>query len=455
MTDFLLERFAQAADEAAVVFQDRTTRYGELRSLIARWDGVIERDGIRAGDVIAYIGDFSPNTIALTLALAGRGCVLVPLSRELDPARIAEFETIARVNRVYRFDPDDNVIESRKNTPGEPHPLVGQLRATGNPGLILFSSGSTGRSKAALLDLSEILKKFEVRKRVFRTAGFLMFDHIGGINTLFYVLSNLGTFFVMPSRAPDAILAGIEKYRLELLPTSPTFIKLILLSEAYRDYDLSSLRLVTYGTEPMPQQILERFMQVMPHLRLQQTYGLTEVGILRSQSKDNGSLWMRIGGEGYQWRVVDGILQIRSNATMLGYLNADAPITSDGWFITGDEVEVDGEYVRVLGRKSELINVGGIKVYPAEVEGVIEMLDFVESAAVRGEKNAIVGNVVCARVKLSNTCHLSHADAIAKIRSWCSERMERLKVPAKIEITEEAQHNIRFKKMRRANPGQG
>jgi long-chain acyl-CoA synthetase len=134
---------------------------------------------------------------------------------------------------------------------------------------------------------------------------------------------------------------------------------------------------------------------------------------------------------------------------MLGYLNADAPITSDGWFITGDEVEVDGDYVRIIGRRSEVINVGGLKVYPAEVEGVIEMLGFVESATVRGEKNALVGNIVRARVKLCNGIQMTDVEAIAKIRSWCAERLDRLKVPARIEITEESQHNIRFKKMRK------
>ena len=314
--------------------------------------------------------------------------------------------------------------------------------------MILFSSGSTGPNKAALLDFDKILEKFRVRRKLLRTAGFLLFDHIGGINTLLYVLSNLGTFVTLSDRSPASVLECIEKHRIELLPTSPTFIKLILISEAYKDYDLSSLQLVTYGTEPMPQPVLEKLAELLPHVRLQQTYGLTEVGILRSQSRGNNSLWVKIGGEGYQWRVVDSILQIRSSATMLGYLNARAPITEDGWFVTGDEVEVDGEFLRILGRRSELINVGGLKVYPAEVEGVIEMAQFVESATVWGEPNAILGHVVVARVKLSDDAPLSPSEARGKLKAWCDERLERHKRPMKIEITEATQHNIRFKKIR-------
>lgn len=450
MTSFLLDRFTRGADQRAIIFRDDAMTYAALRNCMEHWLERIEKDEIQHGDTVAFIGDFSPNTIALYLALALHKCVLVPLSREHGTDRLADFMTTAQVNHIYGFDNDGKLIESKKTNFSVVHPLIKSLRDKRNPGLILFSSGSTGRSKAALLDFSEILKKFEVKKRIFRTVGFLMFDHIGGVNTLLYVLSNLGTFVTLSDRSPNSVLARVEKCQIELLPTSPTFIKLILLSEAYKDYDLSSLRLVTYGTEPMPQQILDRFIEVMPHVRLQQTYGLTEVGILRSQSKEKGSLWVRIGGEGYQWRVVDGILQIHSHATMLGYLNADAPITDDGWFITGDEVEVDGEYVRILGRKSELINVGGLKVYPAEIEGVIEMLDFVESATVSGEKNVIVGNVVCARIKLSESNQMTNAESVAKIKSWCAERLDRFKIPAKIEITDDKQHNLRFKKMRKA-----
>ena len=87
---------------------------------------------------------------------------------------------------------------------------------------------------------------------------------------------------------------------------------------------------------------------------------------------------------------------------MLGYLNAESPFTDDGWFITGDMVERDGEYLRFMGRQSEIINVGGQKVFPAEVENVIQDMDSVGEVTVYGAKNAIVGNIVCARVSLTS-----------------------------------------------------
>jgi acyl-coenzyme A synthetase/AMP-(fatty) acid ligase len=234
----------------------------------------------------------------------------------------------------------------------------------------------------------------------------------------------------------------------ELLPTSPTFLNLILMSEAYRRYDLSSLKLITYGTEVMPETTLLRVREAFPGVRLQQTYGLSELGILRSKSRDDGSLWVKVGGEGFETKVVDGILFVRAKSAMLGYLNAPNPFDEEGWMNTQDMVEVDGEYIRILGRRTEIINVGGQKVYPAEVESVIMQMPNVRDATVYGEKNPITGQMVAARVNLIEPEDL---DSLKKrVRSWCRERLEPFKVPVKITIVGGDQFSARFKKMRRA-----
>ena len=116
---------------------------------------------------------------------------------------------------------------------------------------------------------------------------------------------------------------------------------------------------------------LAKLKTVFPDVKLLQTYGLIEVGVLKTSSKSNDSLWVKLGGNGYDLRVVDGLLEIKAESAMLGYLNYASPFTEDGWFKTGDAVEVDGEYFKILGRKSEIINVGGEKVFPVEIENVI------------------------------------------------------------------------------------
>jgi acyl-CoA synthetase (AMP-forming)/AMP-acid ligase II len=312
---------------------------------------------------------------------------------------------------------------------------------------VLFSSGSTGRSKAALHNFAHLLEKFKVQRQRLCTLTFLLLDHIGGINTLLYSLSNGGVVVSVRTRDPEVVCRAIEKYRVELLPTSPTFLNLLLISEAFQRHDLASLKLVTYGTEVMPESTLTRVHELLPNVRLQQTYGLSELGILRSKSKDSGSLWVKVGGEGFETKVVDGILWVRAQSAMLGYLNAPSPFDAEGWMNTGDMVEVDGEYIRILGRQSEIVNVGGQKVYPAEVESVLLQMDNVKDVVVVGEKNPITGQIVTARVNLFAPEDLQTFKK--RLRVFCRDRLPSFKIPAKIEIAGREQFNARYKRMRR------
>jgi acyl-CoA synthetase (AMP-forming)/AMP-acid ligase II len=157
-------------------------------------------------------------------------------------------------------------------------------------------------------------------------------------------------------------------------------------------------------------------------------------------------LWVKIGGEGYETRVVDGVLQIKARWAMLGYLNAPNPFTSDGWFDTRDRVEQDGEYLRILGRDSEIINVGGEKVYPSEVESVIQEVENVAEVVVFKEKSPITGNIVCARitpVKVEDPLVLT-----MRVKKHCVQRLQRFKVPARVLLADGPQHNARFKRIR-------
>ena len=131
---------------------------------------------------------------------------------------------------------------------------------------------------------------------------------------------------------------------------------------------------------------------------------------------------------------------------MMGYLNAPSPFTEDGWFITGDAVEVDGEYIRILGRKSEVINVGGEKVFPAEVESVLQMMESVEDVAVSSEPNPLTGQIVKAQVKLNTGETVS--EFRKRMREFCRDKLTNYKIPQKVLLVSEEMHGERFKKMR-------
>jgi len=442
--DFLTATFADHRDADAIVWRDLACSYGWLLEQVRAWGRRIEAEAVRPGTVAALEADFSPNAVALLLALVEAQAVLVPLTGAV-ASRKEEFLEIAEAEVAIRLAADDEATFTRRPCTAA-HPIYAELRTRQHPGLVLFSSGSTGKSKAAVHDLVPILDKFRAPRHARRTMAFLLFDHIGGINTMLYTLSNAGCLVTVEDRSPEAVLGAVEKHRVELLPTSPTFLNLLLVSEAYKHHDLSSLKLITYGTEPMPESTLRRLHELLPRVELLQTYGLSEVGILRSKSKSSDSLWVKVGGEGFETRVVDGVLHVKSRSAMLGYLNAPNPFTPDGWLVTGDVVQQDGEFLRILGRQSEVINVGGQKVHPAEVENVIQELPNVVGAVVFAEPNALTGNIVCAQVALAEK--EDPKQLARRVKQHCRERLPPFAVPVKVILVDEVEHSERFKKHR-------
>ena len=138
-------------------------------------------------------------------------------------------------------------------------------------------------------------------------------------------------------------------------------------------------------------------------MKLIQTFGTSETGITHTTSKSSDSTLLKLDDPEVEHQIVDGELWLRSRTQILGYLNhASTAFTADGWFKTGDLVEPapDG-FLRIAGRRSELINVGGEKVLPGEVEAVLLEMPEIADALVGGEPNAITGQMVVARVVLA------------------------------------------------------
>jgi long-chain acyl-CoA synthetase len=443
MIDFLFDGMASRGEALAIAEPQGTCDYAELHERVIAWIERLAYEGIASGAVVSLEGDYGIETVSAFLALLRAGAVIVPLSRDSAAQREAFLELGQVEWRIMVGDLTLVTSTGRQAT----HPHYQMLRSRKHPGLVLFSSGSTGQPKAAVHDLALLLKKFQMPRHAYRTLVFLQLDHIGGVNTLLYTLANGGAVVVALDRSPAAVCAAIDRYRVELLPTSPTFLNLLLVSEEPARHDVSSLKLITYGTEPMPPYTLERANDCFPGARFLQTYGMTELGILRSKSRDDRSLWVKVGGEGYETKIVGGRLWVRAESAMLGYLNAPSPFDADGFFDTGDMVEVDGDWVRFLGRDSEIINVGGNKVYPAEVEAVLLSMDNVEDAVVHGERNAISGQTVVAHLKLRQEESLT--DVKVRLRRFCLGRLAPYKVPTRVIVSTEPLHTTRFKRNRR------
>lgn len=443
--DAFIKKMELNSQLPAIIWNGKTVTYNELQSKYNHAIEFINARGVKKGEVVSLTGDFTPNTIALMFALIQNKNIIIPFNHAIKESEYIKFE-IAGVQKGIVVNIKNDEYKMEEKTGNGQHLFYETIRERNHPGLVLFTSGTSGKPKGAVHDFSKLLEKFNTERKSLRTVNFLLFDHWGGLNTMFHTLSNGGVVLSLKDRQPESICDFIEKYKIELLPASPSFLNLLLISESYKNYDLSSLKLITYGTEPMPQTTLERLKKTFPEIRLQQTYGLIELGVLRSKSKSDNSLWVKVGGEGYETRVVDGLLEIKAESAMLGYLNAPSPFTGDGWFMTGDQVEVDGEYIKILGRKSEIINVGGEKVYPTEVECVIQEMDNIAEVTVFGEKNPIMGNIVCAKVRLIKD--EDPKEFSIRLKMYCKKKMQSFKVPVKVLINKEEQFGDRFKKIR-------
>lgn len=351
---------------------------------------------IRAGEVVALIGDFDPVSILTLLQLIDKKVIVVPLTNDTKTDHQYFFET-AFVDVVV----ENGKVKRLGNI--KKHPLIETLRAKGHAGLVLFSTGTTGRPKAILHDLSLFLERFNTPRPTLKTINFLLFDHIGGINTLLHTLFNAGTVVAPKSRRVEDILVSCAEHDVEVLPTTPTFLRMMLMSGLIPQRVPSSLRIITYGTERMDQPTLDALCELLPKVEFRQTFGMSELGIVRVKSKANNSLYMRIGGEGVETRVVEGVLEIRSATRMLGYLNAESPFDDCGWYNTKDRVEEKDGYFKIVGRTSEVINVGGLKFMASEVERIALEYDEVELVKVEARSNPITGQHVEMIVQLRSS----------------------------------------------------
>ncbi len=441
--DFITDRIKENYNELAIVSRGQEYTFGDIYDKFENAEKVLEENGVNEGDVVSLIAEFSPSSIAMYLALIKKDVIIVPISKTIK--NIDGYLRVSESKFVVDMRDEDNTSVSKLDTEIS-HPMLKQLKDKGNPGLILFSSGTTGEPKAALHDISFLLEKFKTPGKKLSSVTFLLFDHIGGFNTMMHSLSSGSLIVTLQQRSPEEVCGLIEKYHIELLPTSPTFLNMILLSRTYEQYDLSSLKIISYGTEPMPESTLKGIHRVLPDVKLKQTYGLSEVGIMSTKSESSDSLYMKLGGDGYETKIVDDILYIRAKSAMIGYLNAPSPFDENGWFNTKDKVEIKGDYIRILGRTTDLINIGGEKVYPNEIESVLLSIDGVKDAYVYGEDNPIMGKIVVADVCVDP--ENNNREFIKNMRRFCKDNLESYKRPVSFHLQDKPFYGERFKKKR-------
>lgn len=441
--DWIDQRFIQNEDRIACFEADRDWTYKGLQEAIDRFAKVLAPVVDPKPSVIAIRLDSALESLAALFAIARSKQIALPLSAE-EP--IAEQEEKLHLAGA-RFVLDDEGLQPLEDVKNAPK-LIDVLSDRSHAGLILFSSGTSGRPKGMLHDFDELLKRYQrVKTRSDRTVQLLLTDHIGGLDSAFRTLFSGSALIIPEERAPLPVGKMIEQCRVNILPASPTFLNLMLLAEVAEKFDCSSLEVIAYGAEPMPKSLLERLIAAFPNARFQQKFGTSETGAIRIKSQQDGSLHFCIEDSDVEWRVIDEELWLKTSSRILGYLNADnASLEADGWYRTGDLVEESEDgYLRIIGRLSDWINVGGRKVHPSEIEQIIAELEGVDACHVFGKTDAIAGSAIGCKIvtRLNDDTRTWKR----RIRGHCRGRLAGWKIPVSVELSDELATTDRLKRV--------
>lgn len=445
MINWIFDNFKRFENKIAIIYKNQTYTYLQLLLQIKK----IEEDilpQIKKNEVVAIDSDYSFESIALLFTLYKNRNIIVPIT-SVAKSEIKEKIEESYCDKVVKIVDEKYFIENVVIYK-EKHEIIKTLQEKNSSGLILFSSGSTGKPKAMIHNFDNLINSYKDKKeKSLNMVIFLMFDHIGGLNTLLNILSTGSSMIIPENRNPDDICKLIQDYKITVLPSSPTFLNLILMSNSHNKYDLSSLKMITYGTETMPDSLLNILKDIFPKVKFLQTFGTSETGIANTKSKASNSTFMKIEDLDLEYKIVENELWLKSKTQILGYLNSSMDsFTKDGWFKTGDLVEtLDDDYLKIIGRNKEVINVGGQKVLPSEVESIILSMKEIDDCMVYGEKNIITGETVVCDVVCKNEIQ----NIKVLIRKFCKDKLDNYKIPTKVNIVDKTNFTHRFKKIRR------
>ncbi|MCT7541258.1 ANL family adenylate-forming protein [Aliarcobacter cryaerophilus] len=443
---WFIENFKKFDKKIAIVFKNQNYSYGDLYNQIKNIENKL-LPAIEKGKVVSILSDYSFESIALLIALYKNKNIIVPITTTIE-SEIKERIEESYSDKIIKIVDNKYLIEEHNSD--DKHQMIKNLQDNSQSGLILFSSGSTGKPKAMIHNFDNLVEHYKDKKeKSLNMILFLMFDHIGGLNTLLNILSMGATMIIPENRNADDVCKLLQDYKIMVLPSSPTFLNLVLMSKANEKYDLSSLRMITYGTEAMPESLLNRLKEAFPRVKFLQTFGTSETGIANTSSKSSNSTFMKIDDPELEYKIVDNELWLKSKTQVMGYLNSSMDsFTEDGWFKTGDLVETteDG-YIKIIGRNKEVINVGGEKVLPNEVESLILEIPEIEDVMVYGEANIITGQTVVCDVVSKD--ELTQNEIKKIVRKFCKDKLEAYKIPTKVNVVNKTNFGDRFKKIRR------
>lgn len=308
--------------------------------------------------------------------------------------------------------------------------------------LMLTTSGTTGIPKLVAHDKDKFIERLKKSKKSFKTCLFMPWYHVGGLHTLLYVAFSGGTCYVPESYNVSYFLDFVFENKIEVLAITPSYLNLLLLNTDFEN-KTKSVKIITCGSEPFVGTIAQNLANRAPWIEIKQKFGSTETGVLDSKTCKTDPEWIQLAPNG-NWKIENNMLYTKSDISCKWILENGVKTDTSEYHCTGDYVKTreDG-YIKILGRKSKIINVGGNNVFPQEVRSKILSLEYVRDARVYSRDNRLLGSVVAVDLCLNLQSEQEYSKK--KFLIDLSTKLERHKMPFYINIVKDIEYNDRQK----------
>lgn len=484
--DFIESHGQESPESTALVFGEELINYRELWERAQSWAKSLMGTGIQPGDRVAFLGASRPEFVVSYLASGMIGAVWQGLNPDYRERELSYVLSDAQPELVFAYPPagTDDAHDRTSRAAAEAGlrapiaantsewvaferlaetisdlDLAERMQAVRaqDPAMIVYTSGSTGAPKGALIRHSGIVRlglvqsgKWDLDSPVVLCN--LPINHIGCVGDLCSVPLIAGGTVVLRERFDaQQVIEDIEQHEISALFGVATQLQRVASLPEFDSRPLESLKTVGWGGSPLPLATMQKYRD--KGCRLMSTYGLTEATfsvtytdfdasdevLLNTVGKPDPDIQLRILGEDGEWLEAgeEGEVCIKHEATMMGYLSRPeataAAYTPDGWLRTGDigQVREDGNLV-LIGRVSEMYKSGGYNVYPREIEQLLEEHPNIALVAVVPRPDPDFQEVGVAFVQPKPNAQIDTTE----LKAWLRQRLAGYKVPKDFVIEE-------------------
>ncbi len=478
--NWFFQRAQRSPHRRALTFEGTTWTFAEVQARIDALAGALRAGGVCHGDRVGFLGLNQPAFLETMFAAARLGAIFVPLNFRLTGVELSFIIGDAGVHTLVVDTAHFPVIESVRaelpcrrylcvdSAPGAPWEALAAVTAEAEPlavgapvaadevAVIMYTSGTTGRPKGAMLTHGNVwwnnintMLSIDVASDDVTLVMAPLF-HIGGLNVTTLVTWQKGAEIVLHRTFdPVRFLEDVPRYRATTTFAVPAMLLFISQQPGFAAADLSSLRLILCGGAPVPEPLMRLY--AARGIPINQAYGLTETAPLVTFLANEFGM-AKLGSAGRtpllsEIRLVDaagasvttpqarGEVCVRGPNVMKGYWNRPdataAAIDAEGWFHTGDVGYLDADgFLFIADRVKDMVITGGENVYPAEVESVLYDHPAVAEVAVIGLPDARWGEAVVAVTALKPGATLT----LDELREFATRRLARYKLPSRLEI---------------------